>query len=66
MKFFPGLMKVLAAAGAAALYAVINAVREYFASAVPSDISAMLWAGISFVAILVLNFALGKLPKPVK
>lgn len=64
MKFFPGLMKVFAAAGAAALYAIVNAAKDYFGSANPSDVNPLVWSGVAFAAVLALNFALGKLKTP--
>ena len=30
----------------------------------PSDISPMIWLPLAFVAVLAINFGLGKLPKP--
>lgn len=62
MKFWPGLLKVIAAALAPVAVIVIQHVLAYFQGAVPSDVSAGVWIIISGVAVFVLNFILGKLP----
>jgi hypothetical protein len=62
--FFKNLLKALAAALGAAAVIVAQHLIAFFQGAAPSDVSALVWGGISFVAILVLNFVIGKLPAP--
>lgn len=64
MTFAQGLFRVLAAAAAVGAVAIINAVKAYVSSATPSDISPMLYTGISFVVVLGLNFILSKIKTP--
>lgn len=64
MTFFKGLFRVLAASGAVAVVALINAVKAYVSSATPSDVSPMIYSGIAFVVVLALNFALSKIKLP--
>jgi len=64
MTFFKGLFKVLSAAGAVALVNLLSAVKEYFASAQPSDVNSMIWAALAFAAVLGLNFLIGKIKLP--
>ena len=62
--FFKNLLRALAAGAAAGAVIVAQHLIAFFQGAAPSDVSALLWAGISFVAILALNFLIGKLPTP--
>ena len=64
MKFFPMLFKALAALGAPIAIMVVNKLMELFAGQAPSDISGPVWLIISGVAVFLLNFLIGKLPKP--
>ena len=60
--FVQNLLKALAAGAAAGAVIVAQQLIAFFQGAAPSDVSAIVWAGVSFVAILVLNFLIGKLP----
>lgn len=62
--FFQNLLKALAAGAAAAAVIVGQHLIALFQGTAPSDVSGAVWAGVSFVAILVLNFLIGKLPTP--
>lgn len=63
MKFVEGLLKALRAGLEGSAVVVLGQLAGFFQGPAPSDVSAMVWAGISFVAVLVINFALGKLPQ---
>jgi len=63
MTFFKGLMRALAAAGAIALFEVVEAVRNYVQTTTPSDIPAGAWMLLSAVLVLGLNFILAKYKK---
>lgn len=72
MKFLTGLLKALRVGIEGAAAVVLSQVLGVFKCGpnptdfcpAPSDISPTLWLGLAFVAVLGLNFALGKLPKP--
>lgn len=64
MKFFPMLFRALAALGAPIAMMVAGKLLELFSGAAPSDVPGSLWLIISGVAVFVLNFLIGKLPKP--
>lgn len=61
-KFFPRLLKALAAAGAAAVVIVAQALIAFFSGTNPSDVSPTLWGIVGAVAVLALNFVISKLP----
>jgi len=60
--FVQNLLKALAAGAAAAAAIVAQHLIAFFQGTPPSDVSGLVWAGVSFVAILALNFLIGKLP----
>ena len=62
MKFFPGLLKAIAAGLIAAAVPLSEKLIAFFQGVQPSDVSALVWAAISFVGVLVINFVVGKLP----
>lgn len=62
MKFFPGLLKALAAGGAAGVVVLVQQVVAYFQGAAPSDVSASTWMIVSTLAVFLLNFLISKLP----
>lgn len=64
MKFVTGFLKALRVGIEGAAAVVLGQLAGFFQGPAPSDIGATLWLGISFVAVLAINFALGKLPKP--
>lgn len=64
MKFFPQLMRVLASLGAPVAILVAGKLLELFSGAAPSDINPGVWVVLSGVAVFVLNFIIGKIPKP--
>lgn len=61
-KFFPALLKVLAAAASAAGVILAQKLIAFFQGSAPSDVSGIVWSAVSFVAVLVINFLVGKLP----
>ena len=61
-KFFPRLLKALAALGAPIAILVAQKLLEVFGAGAPSDISAGVWIIVSGVAVFVLNLLIGKLP----
>jgi hypothetical protein len=62
LKFFPGLLKAIAAVLAPVAAMVVRAVIAYFQGVAPSDVSTGLWVILSGVVVFVLNYLLGKLP----
>lgn len=64
MKFIRGLLKALRAGLEGAAAVVLGQLAGFFGGPAPSDVSGTVWLAISFVAVLAINFALGKLPKP--
>ena len=64
MKFLPGLLKALAAGLGAAAAIIAQHLLAFFQGAPPSNVSSLIWGALSFVAILVINFVVGKLPVP--
>lgn len=62
MKFVPGFLKALAAGLIAAAVPVAQNLIAFFQGVAPSDVSAVLWGAVSFVAVLVINFLVGKVP----
>ena len=64
MKFVTGLLKALRVGIEGAAAVVLGQLAGFFQGPAPSDVSPMIWLGVSFVAVLAINFALGKLPKP--
>ena len=62
MNFVPGLLKALAAGLIAAAVPVSQQLIAFFQGVAPADVSAVLWGAVSFVAVLVINFVVGKLP----
>ena len=64
MNFLTGLLKALRV-GVEGAAAVVGAqLLGLFQGPAPLDVNPKVWMGVSFVAVLVINFALGKLPKP--
>ena len=66
MKFITGLLKALRVGIEGAAAVVLGALLGFFQGPVPTDVNATVWLGISAVAVLAINFALGQLPKPAK
>ena len=64
MKFFTGLLKALRVGIEGAAAVVLAQLAGFFQGPAPSDVSPTIWLAISFVAVLGINFLLGKLPKP--
>ena len=63
LTFFRGLLKALRV-GIEGAAAVVGAqLLGFFQGAPPTDVNPMVWMAVSFVAVLVINFGLGKLPK---
>jgi len=62
VKFFPGLLKAIAAGLIAAAVPLADKLIAYFQGVQPSDVSGLIWAALSFVGVLVINFLVGKLP----
>ena len=62
--FFKNLLKALAAGAGAAAVIIAQHLIAFFQGGAPSDVSELVWGAVSFVAILVLNFIIGKLPAP--
>ena len=62
MRFFPGLLKALAAGLIAAAVPLAQNLIAFFQGVQPSDVSALVWGAVSFVAVLVINFLVGKVP----
>lgn len=63
MKFFTGLLKALRAGVEGAAAVVLGQLAGFFQGPAPSDVSATVWLAVSFVAVLAINFVLGKLPR---
>jgi hypothetical protein len=61
VKFFQGLLKALRAGLEGAAVVVLGQLAGFFQGPAPSGVSATIWLGISFIAVLGINFALGKL-----
>ena len=57
MKFFPGLLKALAAGLIAAAVPLAQNLIAFFQGVLPSDVSALLWGAVSFVGSHVLGLA---------
>ena len=64
MKFAEGLLKALRAGLEGSAVVVLTQLLGFFEGPAPSDVSALVWAGVVAVAVLAINFVLGKLPKP--
>ena len=64
MTFFQTLMKIIAAAAASAALILIPQVIAFFQGAPPSDVSPMVWGIAGTVGVFLLNWILGKIPKP--
>jgi hypothetical protein len=67
MKFFPTLIKAVAAIVGAAGVLAIHALLNLFAGPAPSDVSVGLWAILSPIGVFITNYIIGKLgpTKPV-
>ena len=64
MKFFVGLLKALRAGVEGAAAVLLGQLLGFFQGVGPTDVSPLVWSGVSLVAVLVINYVLGKL-KPV-
>jgi len=64
MKFFPQLMRLLAAALAASAVEYAPKLIAFFQGAAPSDVSPMIWTVVGIVAVFAINFFVGKIPHP--
>ena len=64
MKFFPAFMRALAAAAAVAAPLFLGSLVGFFQTFVPSDVATGIWAVLSMVVVFVLNYFIGKLPRP--
>ena len=64
MKFITGLLKALRAGIEGAAAVVLGQLLGFFQGPAPSDVSGTVWLGVSFIAVLAINFILGKLPVP--
>ncbi len=64
MKFITGLLKALRVGIEGAAAVVLTQLLGLFQGPAPTDVNPTIWLGISFVAVLGINFVLGKLPKP--
>lgn len=65
MTFFKSLMRILAAALASVALMVIPQIIAFFQGAPPSDVSPILWGIAGTVGVFLLNWLLGKIPRPV-
>lgn len=63
MKFVTGLLKALRVGIEGAAAVVLASLLGFFQGPVPIDVNPTIWMGVSFVAVLVINTVLGKLPK---
>ena len=61
MKLFTGLLKALRAGLEGSAVVVLGQLAGFFQGPAPSDVSGTLWLAVSFVMVLGINFALGKL-----
>lgn len=64
MTFFKTLMRIVAAAGASAALILIPQIIAFFQGAPPSDVSPIVWGIAGTVGVFLLNWILGKIPKP--
>ena len=62
MSFFQGFFKALAAGLIAAAVPLAQNLIAFFQGVPPSDVSGLVWGAVSFVAVLAINYLVGKLP----
>lgn len=61
VKFFPSLMRLLAASLASIAVVVIPKLIDFFGGPAPSDVSGPLWLILGGVVVFLLNYALSKI-----
>jgi len=64
MKFFQSFFKILSAVGSAAAVLFSQKLIEFFQGSQPSDVSAIVWAIVGSVGVLLVNYIVGKIPAP--